>query len=121
MKYCSYCNGDSPIDAVYCINCGALFQANTGQTYKLASAQEKTTVAYIQDLIRKAHKLNNNPAQYITAYITNPIDKTSNEDAYYITRAEFSRYIAWDNIQTINITTDGKYLYYKGKKIIFID
>lgn len=32
MKYCSYCNDNSPTEALYCINCGALF---TGQTYKL--------------------------------------------------------------------------------------
>jgi len=35
MKVCPYCNEESPIDAVYCIMCGALFQANVGQTYKL--------------------------------------------------------------------------------------
>ncbi len=35
MKSCSYCNGTSPINAKFCINCGALFQANVGSTYKL--------------------------------------------------------------------------------------
>lgn len=36
MKICSYCNGDSPIEALYCINCGQLFQEMTGPTYRLS-------------------------------------------------------------------------------------
>ena len=46
MKICSICNLTSPIAATYCIECGALFQANTGVTYKLDT---KPPAVYYED------------------------------------------------------------------------
>lgn len=43
MKTCSHCNQTSPVDAKFCIECGALFQANTGITFKLSPQYKPPT------------------------------------------------------------------------------
>lgn len=116
MKYCYYCNDmfGSPIEALYCINCGALFQANTGRTYKLTPAHEKEIGPYIEygSIASKRYPYleNNKEVFYMRK-----------EDVLLLVAARDSRitWIHWDDIA--EPYTHGTTYFYNRKKIVFIE
>lgn len=57
MKKCNICQKDSPIEALFCIECGTKYNAATGKTINLTTNEEEEVYyihhAELTDLLKK--------------------------------------------------------------------
>ncbi len=112
MKFCSYCDDKlgSPIEAKHCINCGALFQANTGKTHRLNQKSSSDNMPY-GDLIEygtKHHEIG-------------PFIPLENEPIY-MTRAQVWKLLQDEHfsVRSPNMYEPTEYRYF-GREVIVID
>lgn len=118
MIKCSNCNGLSPYDAKFCIDCGKLIPdgtiAYTGTTSRLADeVPSKPYIPY-------GGFMEYGRTHFQFGLVTGAPNIQPQEQLYFIYKADLGG-ILKDEATYVRQTDKGYDIYYKGRKIVFID